>query len=76
MNVKLIASITGLPDAGMDPTLLLKNDQEESIAKQMKKKYVVQRSKRGFLIRTINKPISLFACKVLASNLLHKMHPN
>ena len=33
MNVDLINSIIGLPATEMDPTLLLKNDQEAAIAK-------------------------------------------
>ena len=32
----LIAAITDLPSTGMNPTPLLKKDQEESLAKQMK----------------------------------------
>ena len=70
MDVKFIAAITGLKTVGMDPTPLLKKDQEVSIAKRMKKKYGIQRSKRGFLIHTINNPIVRFVGKVLASNLL------
>ena len=74
MDVELIATITGLPVVRMDPTPLLKKDQEEAIAKQMKKIFGVQRSKRGFFIRTINNHIVTFVFKVLASKLLRKMH--
>ena len=42
----------------------------------MKKNFGIQRSKRGFLIRTINNPIVTFAVKVLASKLLCKMRPD
>ena len=76
VDIQLISTITGLPFTGVNPTPLLKKDQEATIATWMKKKYDVVRSKRGFLIHSINNPIVCFAAKVLASKLLRKMHPD
>ena len=76
MNVELIVSTTGLPAEGMDLAPLLKEDQEVAITKQMKKKYNVQRSKKGFLIHSIIKPTAFFSSNVLESKLLRKMCPN
>ena len=39
IDVELIAVIKGLPFVGMDPTPLLKKDQEATIAASMKEKY-------------------------------------
>ena len=75
VTIELIASITSLPAEGMDPTPLLKKDQEAAIARRMKEKFGVQRSKRGFCICTINNPTIIFAVKLLASRLLRKMRP-
>ena len=43
VDLELIALITGLPFAGMDPMPLLRKDQEASIVVQMKEKYDVVR---------------------------------
>ena len=76
MDVQLITTITSLPATGMDPTPLLKKDQEVSIAKRMKEMFSVKISKRGFFIHTINNPTAIFEVKVLTSKLLRKMRPS
>ena len=73
MTVELIASITVLPSSRIDPSPLFKKDQEANIAMQMKEKFVVQRSKRGFVINTINDPTIIFDVKLLTSKLLRKV---
>ena len=67
IDVELIAIITCLPFTWMDPTPLLKKDQEVATAARMKEKYDVVRNKRGFLFDSINNYTVLFASKVLAS---------
>ena len=57
----------------MDPTPLLKKDQEATIATQMKEKYDVVRNKRGFFINSINNYTVCFVEKVLSSKLLCNM---
>ena len=73
VDFMFITAITFLPVAGMDPTPLLKKDQEVTIARLVKKKYGIQRSKIGFLICTINNAIVSFVDKVLVSKLLRKI---
>ena len=48
VDVELIALITCPPFTGIDPTPLLRTDQEASITAQMKEKYDVVRENKGF----------------------------
>ena len=57
----------------MDPIPLLRKDQEETIAAQMKEKYNVLRDKRGFHIASIKDYTVRFVAKVLASKLLAEL---
>ena len=45
VDIELITIITCLPFIGMDPTPLLKKDQEETTTARMKEKYDIVRSK-------------------------------
>ena len=50
----------------MDPTPLVRKDQEESITTRMKEKYDVIRENIGYFISSINYYTIRFAAKVLA----------
>ena len=48
MDIELIATITGLPVVGMNPTPFLRKYHETVIYARMKEKYDVNRDNRGF----------------------------
>jgi hypothetical protein len=54
ITVDLIALITGLPNWGMDPALILDDkSKEKALAEEMKNKYGTARGTRGIIIKWI-----------------------
>jgi len=71
--IELIAQIIGLPIQGMDPMLILDDkSKEKALAEEMKKKYGIDRGKRGIMIKRINDVVTQLGENILFCKLLRK----
>ena len=76
VDVKLIATITRIPLAGVDPMPFFKKYQDTLMTNKLKDKYDLTRDTRGFLIAFFNDYTIQFATKFLATKLVWKMWLN
>jgi hypothetical protein len=75
IDVELMANITGFPSRGMDPMHFLDDkSREKALDEEMKKKYGINRGKRGIIIKRINNSMTQLGAKILACKLLIKCH--
>ena len=73
-NIKLIASIKGLPLAGVDPTpFFTGKDQDIVLTNKMKEKYDLAHDTIGFSIASTNDIDVRVVAKFFSSKLLWKM---
>ena len=76
MDVDLIATLTGLPLASIDPAPYLWKDEGIVMTARVKDEYDLNRDNKGFLISSINDFTVHFAAKVLVWKMLRNRRPN
>ena len=74
-TMDLVSAITGLPWQGVDPAPYLHKQGEKLDKNDMKNKYQLVRSRKGFLISSIDDNVVRAAAKILYSKVLCKMRP-
>jgi hypothetical protein len=73
LTIEIITQITGLPNRGMDPVLILDDkSKEKALTEEMNKKYGTTRGKRGIIIKQINNVATQLGTNILAYKLLRK----
>jgi len=69
----LIQCITWLPCKGEDPVVISQGKSSDlAIAEAMKKKYKLEKKKRGYIISNINNKAIRVVTQILASEVIHK----
>ena len=76
VTVDLIASITGLPKAGEDPTQYIRGrDTDKRLAKQLKEFFGLQHDGHAYCIDRINSQVMRISVRILVSKVVQGNQP-
>ena len=76
VTINLIASITGLPKVGEDPTQYIRGrDTYKKLAKKLKEHFCLQRDGHSYRIDNIKSQAVCIGAKILASKVVHDNQP-